>query len=66
MTLRFIPITVAAGLLLTATPVVQALAPRQHSVSGVVEAIDCVTRTITLKAKDGVAPQTLVWNAVCT
>ena len=51
----FIPITVAAGLLLAATNSGWTLPPRQHSVSGVVEAIDCVRRTIALKPKDGAA-----------
>lgn len=55
-------ITVAASLLLAATPNVWALPPRQHSVSGVVEAIDCTSQTITLKPKDGGVPLTFVWN----
>ena len=54
--------TVAAGLLLAATSDVQALPPRQHSVNGVIESIDCASRTITLKPKDGAAPLTFVWN----
>jgi hypothetical protein len=59
---NFILITVAAGLLLTATDSGWALPPFQHSVSGVVEAIDCARRTITLKPKDGATPLTFVWN----
>ena len=58
----FIPLTVAAGLLLAATPDVQALPPRQHSVNGVIETIDCASRTITLNSKGGAAPLTFVWN----
>jgi len=60
---HFISITVAAGLLLAATSTGWALPPRQHSISGVVESIDCPSRTITLKSKDGAAPLTFVWNA---
>ena len=60
---KFIPIAVAAGLLLTATPDIQALPPRQHSVSGVVAVTDCASRTITLRSKDGAAPLTFIWNA---
>jgi hypothetical protein len=59
---HFISITVAAGLLLAATSTGWALPPRQHSISGVVESIDCPSHTITLKSKDGSAPLTLVWN----
>ena len=59
---NFILITVAAGLLLAATNSGWALPPLQHSVTGVVEAIDCASRTITLKPKDGAAPMTFVWN----
>lgn len=51
-----------AVMLLVATPGAWALPPRQHSVSGVVGAIDCPTRTITLKPKDGAAPLNFVWN----
>jgi len=59
---NFILITVAAGLLLAATNSGWALPPLQHSVTGVFEAIDCASRTITLKPKDGAAPMTFVWN----
>ena len=48
--------------LLAATPSTWALPPRQHSVSGVIEGIDCASRTITLKSKDGTTPLTFVWN----
>jgi hypothetical protein len=48
--------------LFAATPNVMALPPRQHSVSGVVEAIDCASHTITLRVKEGAAPLSLVWN----
>ena len=48
--------------LLATTPNATALPPRQHSVSGVVEAIDCTSQTITLKPKDGGVPLTFVWN----
>ena len=51
-----------AVMLLAATPGAWALPPRQHSVNGVVEAIDCATRTITLKPKDGAAPLNFVWT----
>lgn len=62
MKAHFLPITIAAGLLLTATPNLWALPPRQHSASGVVEVIDCTSRTMTLTTKDGAAPLTFVWN----
>lgn len=55
-------ITVAAGLLLAATPSLLAMPPRQHSVNGVIESIDRASRTITLKSKDGAAPLIFVWN----
>lgn len=48
--------------LLATTPSLWALPPRQHSASGVVEAIDCASRTITLRVKEGAAPLSLVWN----
>lgn len=48
--------------LLATTPNVMALPPRQHSVNGVVEAIDCPSQTITLKPKDGGVPLMFVWN----
>lgn len=48
--------------LLATTPSLWALPPRQHSASGVVEGIDCASRTITLTSKDGVVPLTFVWN----
>lgn len=59
---NFILITVAAGLLLAATNSGWALPPLQHSVSGVIEAIDCASRTITLRSKAGAVPVTFVWN----
>ena len=62
MKTNFILFTVAAGLLLAATNSGWALPPFQHSVRGVGEAIDCNSRTITLKSKDGAAPLTFVWN----
>ena len=40
----------------------RALPPRQHSASGVVESIDCASRTITFTPKDGKAPLKFVWN----
>lgn len=58
----FLSISVAAGLLLAVTPNLWALPPRQHLVSGVVGAIDCASRTITLKSKGGAARVTFVWN----
>lgn len=62
MKAHFLLITVAAGFLLAATPNLWALPPRQHSASGVVEAIDCASRTITLMSKDGAVPLRFVWN----
>ena len=59
---HFIPLTVAVALLFAATPDIQAMPPRQHSVNGVIETIDCASRTITLKSKDGAAPLIFVWN----
>lgn len=59
---NFTPIMVAAGLLLAATNRGWAMPPRQHSVSGVIETIDCTSRTIKLKSKEGAAPLTFVWN----
>jgi hypothetical protein len=58
----FILMTVAAGLLLAATSNLWAMPPRQHAINGVVESIDCASRTITLKAKEGAVPLTFVWN----
>lgn len=55
-------IALAAGALLAATPEAGALPPRQHSASGVVEAINCTNRTIILKSKDAAAPLILFWN----
>jgi len=59
---NLMPLSVAAGLLLAATNSSWALPPTTHSVNGVVEAVDCASRTITLKAKDRAAPRTFVWN----
>ena len=59
---HFLLLTVAVALLFAPTPDVQALPPRQHSVNGVIETIDCASRTLTLKTKDGAAPLTFVWN----
>jgi hypothetical protein len=59
---QLITIAVAAGAVLVATPNLWALPPRQHSVNGVIETIECASRTITLKSKDGAAPLTFVWN----
>ena len=53
---HFIPLTVAVALLFASAPDVQALPPRQHSVNGVIETIDCASRTLTLKTKDGATP----------
>lgn len=62
MKTHFIAITVAAGVLFAATSTGWARPPRTHSLSGVVEAIDCASQTITLKSKDGATPLTFVWN----
>jgi hypothetical protein len=59
---QLISSAVAAGTVLAATSDVQALPPRQHSVNGVIETIECASRTVTLKSKDGAAPLTFVWN----
>ena len=59
---NFIRITVAAGLMLAATSNLWAMPPRTHSLRGVVKAIDCASRTITLKSKEGAAPLTYAWN----
>lgn len=59
---QLISIAIAAGTVLAAIPDVQAMPPRQHSVNGVIETIDCASRTLTLKSKDGAAPLTFVWN----
>ena len=59
---QLISIAIAAGTVLAAIPDVQAMPPRQHSVDGVIETIDCASRTITLKSTDGAAPLTFVWN----
>jgi hypothetical protein len=59
---QLISMAIAAGTVLAATSGVQAMPPRQHSVNGVIESIDCASRTITLKPKDGAAPLTFVWN----
>ena len=50
---NFIPMTVAAGLLLAATSNLWALPPRQHAVSGVIKAIDYDGHTITLAPSKG-------------
>src|SRR6266540_3869558 len=62
MKTKFIPIAVAAGLLLAATNTGWARPPRTHSLRGVVESIDCASQTIALKSKEGAAPLTFVWN----
>lgn len=59
---QLISIAIAAGTVLAAIPGVQAMPPRQHSVNGVIETIDCASRTITLKSKGGAAPLTFAWN----
>ena len=58
----FILIPVAAGILFAATNTGWARSPRTHSLRGVVDAIDCTSRTLTLKSKEGAAPLTFVWN----
>jgi hypothetical protein len=50
---KIIPFTVAAGLLLAATPKLWALPPYQHTASGVIKAIDYNTHTITLASPKG-------------
>ncbi len=55
-------LTAAVGLLLAATPNLWALPPRQHSASGVVQLIDCASRTMTLTTKDGAAPLRFLWS----
>jgi hypothetical protein len=60
--LYLLAVTAAALSLSATTPDAQAMPPRQHSVSGVIETIDCASRTVTLKSKDGAAPLIFVWN----
>ncbi len=55
-------IALAAGALLAATPEAGAFPPRQHSASGVVEAINWTNRTIILKTKAAAVPLILFWN----
>lgn len=55
-------IMIAASSLLVTMPSAMAMPPRQHSVNGMVEGIDCTSQTITLKPKDGGEPLTFVWN----
>lgn len=62
MKTRMLTSLLCGATLLAVTTSAWALPPRQHSVSGMVEAIDCASRTITLKPKDGAAPLTFVWN----
>jgi hypothetical protein len=59
---RLILLTVAAGLLFAATEHGWALPPRQHSMSGVINAINYDARTITLAAAKGDEPLTFVWK----
>ena len=59
---RSILIPVAAGMLLAATNAGWARPPRTHSLSGVIEAIDCPSQTITLQSKNGATPLTFVWK----
>jgi hypothetical protein len=53
MKAKIIPLTVATSLLLAATLNLWALPPYQHTVSGVIKAIDYNTRTITLSPPKG-------------
>jgi hypothetical protein len=55
-------ISVAAAFLAAVTIDAQALSPRQHQVSGVVESFDLATHVLTLRSKPGAAPQIFVWN----
>ena len=59
---RFILIPVAAGLLLATADRGWGRPPLTHSLSGVVQEIDCSSQTITLNSKHGTAPLTFVWN----
>lgn len=59
---QLLSIAVAAGTVLAAAMDVHALPPLRHSVNGVVEEINCASRTITIKSKDGAPPLTFVWN----
>ncbi|MBN9688656.1 MAG: hypothetical protein J0M24_00325 [Verrucomicrobia bacterium] len=59
---RLIPLTVAAGLLFAATDHGWALPPLQHSVSGVIKAINYDAHTIKLDTDKGDQPLTFVWK----
>lgn len=62
MKTRLPMLLIGSALLLATTHTGWARPPRTHSLSGVVEAIDCPSHTITLKSKDGATPLTFVWN----
>lgn len=55
-------IALAAGALLAATPEAGALPPRQHSVVGVIQAINYEAHTITLAPAKGDQPLDFVWK----
>lgn len=55
-------IAVVAGALLAATPEAGALPPRQHSVIGVIKAINYEAHTITLAPDEGNQPLNFVWK----
>ena len=59
---NFLLIPVAASVLLAATNTGWGRPPLTHSLSGVIEGIDCPSQTITLKSKDGATPLTFRWN----
>ena len=62
MKTRLLINSVAVATLVAATANGWARPPLQHSVSGVIEAIDCASHTIILKPKAGASLLTFVWN----
>jgi hypothetical protein len=57
----FFSISVAAAMLATA-PNAWPLPPRQHSIRGAIENINCAGHTLTLKPGKGSKPVAFVWN----
>lgn len=55
-------IALAAGALLAATPEASAFPPTAHLETGVVTAIDCVSRSIAIQPKPGASAKNFVWN----
>ena len=55
-------LTAVVGIMIAEPANLWAMAPRQHSVRGVVEAVDCTNRRLSLKSKEGTGSQTFVWT----